>query len=239
MSSSGSRALRAGGCRTTRAKREKKPNAAPQQSPSADLGLTSDLRQEAGAADLGPTRGPQQSSLADLGTVPRASQPATVERAEPRSGAQQRSSSYRGESREAAAAAYLADARVMARMGYVPESESWSTALEQVLVVGYVHAPERAQFVFEAIDQAEAEGTIDPPAPVRTPVPMTRTAARMDSLPHAELKLFVLALIGAVVGTALGFIVATVSGEPAEPLVLGIFGLVGVVIGSIQGLADD
>lgn len=70
---------------------------------------------------------------------------------------QDRSSVYRGDSREVAQAAYYADARAMVRMGYSPESEHWSTAVEQVLTVRYVYAPERAPAVLKALAEAEAE----------------------------------------------------------------------------------
>ena len=49
---------------------------------------------------------------------------------------------YRGDTREAAEAAYHADAHVMARMGFAPSSEDWSSVLQEVLTVRYVYAPE-------------------------------------------------------------------------------------------------
>ena len=71
--------------------------------------------------------------------------------------AHERSSEYRGATREDAESAYHADARTMARMGYAPASEDWSSVVEEVLTVRYVHAPELRSAVLEAVAMAEAE----------------------------------------------------------------------------------
>ncbi len=59
---------------------------------------------------------------------------------------------YRGATREAAEREYHAAAKAQAEEGYVPATEQWSVELgEQVLTVGYVHAPEQVESVLAAL----------------------------------------------------------------------------------------
>lgn len=114
----------------------------------------------------------------------------------------------------------------MARMGYVPESEDWTTELEQVLVVGYVHAPDRAPAVLEALSRADANQVADPPPTA----PIEPRAQRRWQLP-IEAKLVLRALIGIVAGIAIGLLVAVAFGRPPDAIILGVFGVLGGLIG--------
>ena len=118
---------------------------------------------------------------------------------------QERSSVYRGETREIAEAAYHADARAMARMGYAPTSEDWD--VEEVLIVRYVHAPELSAAVLDAVASAEAERPVAPRS--------ARVARLQQSLGHGlrralahfdrlttELKVTVGAIAGLAAGIA-------------------------------------
>ncbi len=68
-----------------------------------------------------------------------------------------RSVIYRAPTREDAERAYHEGARDAAAEGFVPTSEVWSTALgQQVLTVLFVHAPDQANAVLEALGAVEA-----------------------------------------------------------------------------------
>ena len=149
---------------------------------------------------------------------------------------QERSSVYRGATHQAAAAAYHADARAMVRMGFAPISEHWTTVLEQVLVVRYVHAPEQGPAVLEALGKAEAD-----PAVITLQLASVERSAReriarlYASLP-LEAKLPIGALIGIVAGIALCLFAAAISGASPDTISLVGFGLLGMLLGSIIGL---
>ena len=133
--------------------------------------------------------------------------------------------------------AYHADALVMARMGYVPESEAWSTELEQVLVVGYVHAPERTTAVLEALTQAAADLRAHPGRALQAPPsPPSWRAGASEAL---EAKLVAFALGGAAAGAAICLVLAWVDGESPNALILGVFAVLGLVIGSIAGFDGE
>lgn len=157
---------------------------------------------------------------------------------------QARSSVYRGETRELAEAAYHADARAMARMGYAPTAEDWSSVVEVVLTVQYVHAPELQAAVLEAVAMAEAER-----APARRPAraPALRKLAGpirgfgadlFDRLP-TELKV----TLGAIVGLAAGISAWSVVGVALfghNPFVLFVslftLGFAGGLVGALATL---
>ena len=122
----------------------------------------------------------------------------------------------------------------MARMGYVPESEDWTTELDQVLVVEYVHAPDRATAVLEALAREEANPGADPPPPA----PVNRRGHRSWELPP-EVKLALGVLSGIVAGIAIGLLAAVISGEPPDAAIIGLFGVLGLVIGTIFGIRRD
>ncbi len=153
---------------------------------------------------------------------------------------QERSSAYRGATREAAEAAYHADARVMARMGYTPASEDWSTAREQVLTVRYVHAPEQASAVLEALAEAEtvrSSATFQPPRPV--PNRRLGRAAGLYEMQTLEVKLAVGEIAGIAGGIALWWLLAgPILGDNPILLFLGLFGLgfAGMLIGAMLTL---
>ncbi len=153
--------------------------------------------------------------------------------------ARQRVSAYRATTREAATAAYHVDARVMARMGYIPESEDWSTQVEQVLVVGYVEAPERAPAVLKALEEAAAEPAAEVPA-VSLPPTIAGQARRWVALElPLEVKLALGALGGVLAGLAVGLLLGVVSGENPNAIILGGFGLLGLLLGSMLGFSAD
>jgi len=122
--------------------------------------------------------------------------------------AHERSSEYHGATREDAEAAYHADARAMAKMGYAPASEDWSSVVEEVLTVRYVHAPELRSAVLEAVAMAEAEQTL--PRRARRPsaarIALRRIIGRglklFDRL-TTELKVTVGAIAGLAAGISL------------------------------------
>ena len=65
---------------------------------------------------------------------------------------ERRSAIYRGAAREDAEAAYHDDALKSAADGFVPASETWSTALgHQVLTVDYVYQPDQAPVVISEL----------------------------------------------------------------------------------------
>jgi hypothetical protein len=97
--------------------------------------------------------------------------------------------SYRATTRAAAEAAYHADARGMVRMGYAPASEDWSTELEQVLTVRYIHAPEQAPAVLQALAEVEAERTMPTERPRRLPGRLLERAASRYSLETLRARL--------------------------------------------------
>jgi hypothetical protein len=69
---------------------------------------------------------------------------------------EEQSAVYRGATREAAEATYHAAARELVQQGYVPASEDWSTAIgQQVVTVRFVHAPDQAPAVLEALAGAK------------------------------------------------------------------------------------
>ena len=155
--------------------------------------------------------------------------------AAPIAGPQPRSSTYRGASRDAAAKAYVADAQVMARMGYVSDAEVWSTELEHVLSIRYVHAPDRVPAALEAVARAAAT-TLDAPPEVPSRVPDVRaTLARAP----IEARLGIGVIGGLFVGLALGLILTVVSGQSADLISLGGFGLIGSLLGLIGGVSGD
>ena len=106
-----------------------------------------------------------------------------------------------------AEAAYYADARGMARMGYAPTSEDWSTVVEEVLTVRYVHAPELSSAVLDAVASAEAERTIPPRSPRFAALEkglrqvLSRALLLFDRL-TTELKVTLCAIAGMAVGIA-------------------------------------
>jgi hypothetical protein len=143
---------------------------------------------------------------------------------------------YRGTTRGSAVAAYHADARVMARMGFVPTSEVWSTEVQHVLVVGFVHAPEQTPAVLEALDQAEVDPVFEP----RVSPPMQR--GMRNPMPHLpiEVKLILGALGGIVVGLGICLVLALVTGERPDVVSLGGFGVLGLLTGlMIAGMIGD
>jgi hypothetical protein len=115
---------------------------------------------------------------------------------------QERSSVYRGQTREMAEAAYHADARAMARMGYAPTSEEWSSVLEEVLTVRYVYAPEQGSAVLEALAEAEKAVPRSSPAPSALRRVVRRAVSLFDRQ-TPELKLTVGAITGMAAGVAL------------------------------------
>lgn len=152
---------------------------------------------------------------------------------------EQRSSTYRGATREAATAAYHADARAMVRMGYAPASEHWSTVLEQVLVVRYVHAPEQAGAVLQALTEVEADptATTGQPATVERTL-LVRVADLYAGLPM-EVRLPLGALSGIAAGIALCLLAAAISGDSPDAISLVGFGLIGMLFGSMLGIIVD
>lgn len=159
--------------------------------------------------------------------------------AAPEAATHYRSSVYRGGTREAAAEAYHADARVMAHMGYAPESERWSTVLEQVVVVRYVHAPEQTGAVFEALEQAAADPILETlQLDSMNPGALERIRLEYPLLP-LEAKISVGAVVGIGVGIVLCLVVAIVSGDSLDAVSLVGFGLLGLLLGSLTGIIAD
>jgi hypothetical protein len=170
-------------------------------------------------------------------SLPAASSRSTKPRAgtEAVGGPPRRSSTYRGTSREAAAAEYHADARVMARMGFVPESETWSTELRQVLEVRYVHRPERTPAVLEALDRPGMELDDEPVTPD------ARGRSARPTLPRLplEIRLLVGALAGIIAGIAICLVLALVSGEAADAISLVGFGIIGLLLGAVFAITRE
>ncbi len=153
----------------------------------------------------------------------------------PKVEAQRRTSVYRGATREAAADAYHADAAVMARMGFVPEAEAWSTAEEQVLDVRYVSAPEDAPAVLEALEQPG-----EYPPDVATPASAAVVpGARPGLVPRPVVKLLVRASLGIALGVVLCLVLGTFAGETPDAISLVGFGAIGLFLGSILSIAGD
>lgn len=151
----------------------------------------------------------------------------------------QRLATYRGATREAATAAYHADARVMVRMGYAPRSEQWSTLTEHVITVGYVHAPELGPAVLDALAQPEEGPPAESPPPS---VPERGAGERLrDLVAHVplEVKIAVGSLTGTALAVAAGILVAALAGQPADTIGLVGFGLLGMLIGAFLGMAGD
>ncbi len=123
----------------------------------------------------------------------------------------------------------------MARMGFVPQSEDWSTKLEQVLIVGYVHAPQRAPAVLEALAAVEADPVVEPPSSL----PGETTDLRHRVPMPFEARLAVGGAAGAIVGVALCLLVATVSGESPEAIFLGVFAVIGLLVGLMIGVVRE
>ena len=153
----------------------------------------------------------------------------------PTAGVQPRSSAYRGLSREQATAAYHADALVMARMGFVPTSEEWTTDQQQVLVVDYVHAPDQTPAVLEALAQVVHDPIVERPA---LP-PMEPSSRRSPFLLPLEAKLGLGGLTGLAAGVVLCLLVAAVAGERPDAISLAIFGFLGTLIGAIVGMTGE
>jgi F0F1-type ATP synthase assembly protein I len=159
--------------------------------------------------------------------------------ATPKLEVRERATVYRGATREAAVAAYHADARVLVRMGFAPASEDWSMSVEQVLTVHYVHAPEKASAVLAAIAQAQ----IDPiDATIQSEEiqsnPLRRAAGVFEAL-SPEVKIALGGVGGIVAGIVLCFVVGWTSGD--DPDAIGLFGfaLIGMVLGAMVGLPRD
>jgi hypothetical protein len=156
---------------------------------------------------------------------------------------QERSSVYRGETREMAEAAYHADARAMVRMGYAPTSEDWSSVLEEVLTVRYVHAPEQGSAVLEALAEAEAERAIPRPSPA--PSVLQRVFHRAASFYDGqtpELKLTVGAITGMAAGVALWSLLGSLFfGDNPILLFLSLFalGFAGGLVGAMVTLPRE
>ena len=151
-------------------------------------------------------------------------------------GPRPRESSYRGLTRAAAAEAYHADALVMARMGYAPTSEEWSTELQHVLLVGYRYAPDEAPAVLSALAEARAEPIVDPPSPETL---ASSLHFRMPSAVPLDAKIGVGALGGLSTGVALCFALGAVANEAPDALTLGAFGIVGLLLGFVLGMTRD
>ena len=150
---------------------------------------------------------------------------------------EERSSVYQATTRGATLSAYHADARVMARMGFAPVSEDWSTANLQVLTVRYVHAPEQAPAVLEALAKAEAEVASSPPES-RPPIqqsPLKRAASLY--LKARETKVTVGGGVRIASGIALGgFLAGSIFDD--DPLFFGL-AFAATVMGLIAGLLLD
>ena len=154
-------------------------------------------------------------------------------------GPEPRTSSYQGLTRAAAAKAYHADAIVMARMGFAPTSETWSTELQHVLVVEYRHAPGDTAAVLTAVAEAESESIVEPPEPVAD----GRNAWFREWLLSHPIPLGARIGIGAVAGLsiaiALCLLLGAGAGEAPDTITLGGFGLLGLVLGLIAGATRD
>jgi len=79
---------------------------------------------------------------------------------------ERRSAIYRGAAREDAEAAYHDDAVEAAADGFVPASETWSTALgHQVLTVDYVYQPDQAPVVISELRHLKTRPkSVNPPS---------------------------------------------------------------------------
>src|SRR3954468_19441748 len=140
-------------------------------------------------------------------------------------GPRSRSPSYRGPTPAAAAEAYHADALVMARMGYAPTAEQWSSEMQQVLVVEYIHAPEKAPAVLEALVKAKGDPVLEsPPADPRT----SRVGRLRFSMP-LEAKIAAGALGGMATGIALCLVLGAIASEAPDAITLIAFGIIGLV----------
>jgi hypothetical protein len=137
-----------------------------------------------------------------------------------------------------ATAAYHADAVAMARMGYAPESEEWSTVFEHVLTVRYVFAPTRGPAVLAALHEIEAEALGTPPEPAPKPNILRRATGLAHGLPM-ELKLSVGGFAGTLVGLGLCLLVAVISGDTPDTISLFGFAVIGMVLGSVLGLVPE
>lgn len=177
--------------------------------------------------------------------------------AKPKAAASQRSSTYRGESRAAAEAAYHADAAVMARMGYIPTSEDWANGPDHVLEVGYADAPDRAPAVLAALEAtkseaaakavvaAKAEATAKAehaakfrPTPASPGVIGQHPRWRQLEVPLA-LRLVLATIGGVIAGVATSLLLGFAFGETPDALILGGFGLLGLLFGVMFGLAGE
>ena len=124
-------------------------------------------------------------------------------------------------------------------MGYAPDSEHWSTVLEQVLVVRYVHAPEQTPAVLEALAQAEADPSIATLQSASVQGSVLERAGRLYGLLPPEAKLTVGALGGIAAGIALCLLAAFISGDSPDAISLVGFGLLGLLMGSIMGIIGE
>jgi hypothetical protein len=150
--------------------------------------------------------------------------------------------SYRAVTRAAAEAAYHADAHGMVRMGYAPISEDWSTELEQVLTVRYVHAPEKASAVLQALAEVEAEPTVQTQRPRRLAGSLLEHAPSRYSVGTLKAKLLVGGFTGIVAGIAVGSALASsMFGNDVILSAVSIVALdfVGLFIGSMAAFIWD
>jgi len=152
--------------------------------------------------------------------------------------------------RDEALQAYYADALVMARMGYAPKSERWKTVKgEQVLVVGYVVAPDETPAVLEALAQADAHAPAATPLPATLPGPVIDRPVAKAPTPRVpvvlsvslplEARLALGALGGLVVGVVACVMIAAAASESADVVSLAISGFIGLLVGALAGLTLD
>ena len=126
----------------------------------------------------------------------------------------------------------------MIRMGYAPESEEWSTVLEHVLTVRYAFAPKQGPAVLAALEEIEGEASDAPPEPASQPNVLRRAIGLGQRLPLA-LRLSVGGIAGTLIGLALCFLLAAISGDTPDTISLFGFGGIGMVLGSALGLVPD
>lgn len=150
----------------------------------------------------------------------------------------ERSSTFPGATREAAEAAYYADASVMARMGYTPASEEWSAVDgEHVLSVRYRYDPEQAPVVLRAIAEAESEALAvakeeaEEEAEGRPSSPPSQPLPAAQGLRRGRTELIV-GLLPAIVagGGAWWLVVRPLFGDPLLALSIVAFALAGLFI---------